>query len=256
MKMKMKLIDSKEKAIGLFTSLVETWKPVEGYELQYEISSFGRVKSLSRMRLSKGGSFAPIDEKILKQKTSKCGYRVVHLRDGDRESHPSVHRLVAEAFIPNLFSKPTVNHVDGNKSNNMISNLEWSTHTEQMKHAAELNLLEVRGSPKFTKQSKYDILEYYNSNSISISKLAPMFNMSERTAGRIVNNGVKPRPTTRVLKDGTRIVEDILSKIQVAEIKLLRQKGWTLSAIAEKFNRGISQIHRIVNNKSRTTEIE
>ena len=254
--MKMRLIKSKEKIIGLFTGLVETWKPIYGFEGIYEISSFGRVKSLARLRKASRGGFAPVAEKILKQKTSKSGYKVVHLRHEDLEKHPSIHRLVAEAFIPNIENKATVNHIDGNKENNNVSNLEWSTHSEQMEHAFKINLIEVRGEPKFSKQMKLEVLDYYNNNNISISQLASKFGMSERTAGRIVNQGVKPRPTTRILKNGQRIVENILSKEQVEDIKLLRVQGWTLAAIAEKFNRGISQIHRIVNNKSRTTEIE
>jgi len=144
----------------------------------------------------------------------------------------------------------------GNKQNNNVENLEWSTHSEQMNHAVSNNLLEVRGSPKYSKAFKKEVLDYYNSHDVSITSLSKIFNISERTAGRIVNDGVKPRVTTRILKDGTRIVEDILSKEQVDEIKRLRKDGYTLSYIANMFNRSISQIHRVTRGESRNNNIE
>ena len=244
------------KTSGLFTGLIEVWKDVDGFEGHYQVSSFGRVKSLARYRPSARGGFAFIKERIMKLKTTKYGYKTVHLRRDDISIHPSVHRLVASAFISNPESKPTVNHIDANKENNNASNLEWSSHSEQMNHAVKNELLEVRGSPKYSKEFKKQIYDYYVDNNISIQKLSVLFGVSNRTAGRIVNEGVKPRTTTRVLKTGTVIIEDILTKEQVEEIKVLRQQGWTFKQLGEKFNRGLSQMHRIVNNLSRTTEIE
>ncbi len=241
---------------GLFTGLIEVWKDVEGFEGHYQVSSFGRIKSLTRYKSNRWGSLSPVAEKILKQKVSKSGYKVVHLRTEDKQAHPSVHRLVALAFIPNQDSKPTVNHIDTIKTNNNVSNLEWSSHSEQMQHAAKNNLLEVRGAPKYSKEFKSSILDYYNQNSVSLMQLSKMFNISERTAGRIINDGVKPRTTVRVLKNGQTIKQDILTKEQVLEIKKLRAEGWTFARLAEKFDRGLSQMHRVVNNLSRNTEIE
>ena len=86
--------------------------------------------------------------------------------------------------------------------------------------------------------------------------LSKIFGVSERTAGRVVNEGVKPRTTTRILVDGSVIVEDILSKEQVEEIKQLRSNGMTLSAIGKLFNRSTSQIHRITRGESRNNDIE
>lgn len=244
------------KTSGLFTGLIEVWKDVDGFEGHYQVSSFGRVKSLARYRPSARGGFAFIKERIMKLKTTKYGYRTVHLRRDDINIHPSVHRLVACAFIANPESKPTVNHIDADKNNNNVSNLEWSSHSEQMTHAVKNDLLEVRGSPKYSKEFKKEIYDYYVDNNISIHKLSALFGVSNRTAGRIVNEGVKPRTTTRVLKTGEVVVEDILTKEQVEEIKVLRQQGWTFKQLGERFNRGLSQMHRIVNNLSRTTEIE
>lgn len=234
----------------------EIWKDIKGFEGHYQISNTGKVKSLARMRQSKNGSLSPLPEKLLKLKTNKSGYKCVHLRCMEYQCWPTVHRLVAEAFIPNPDNKPTVNHIDANKENNNIDNLEWRTHSEQMIHAVDNDLLEVRGSPKYSKEFKKQILDYYNNNDISITSLSKIFEVSERTAGRIVNNGVKPRTTTRILADGSVIVEDILTKEQVEEIKKLRANGMTLSAIGKLFNRGTSQIHRITRGESRNNDIE
>ncbi len=241
--------------VGLFTSLVEVWKNVDGYVGVYQVSSFGRVRSLDRMRFGRGGALVPLYGKIMKQKTSKYGYKVIHLRRDEKVSHPSIHRLVAIAFIPVVEGKETVNHKDGNKENNNVANLEWATNSEQMTHAVNSGLVEIRGTPKFSKEFKQKVHDYYHSNQISVSNLADMFGISNRTAGRVVK-GVSPRPTTRIKKDGTRIVEDILTKAQVLEIKKLRSDGWTFAMLAEKFNRGLSQMHRVVNDMSRNSSIE
>jgi hypothetical protein len=76
-----------------------------------------------------------MQEGILKQKTSKCGYLVVGLCFEAKKYHHSVHKLVANAFISNHEQKPTVNHIDGDKRNNKTSNWGWATSSEQMKHA-------------------------------------------------------------------------------------------------------------------------
>ena len=234
----------------------EIWKDVVGFEGKYKVSNMGRVKSVARFRKSKGGCEALIKEKILTPKLNKSGYSVVHLRDNEINKYPLVHRLVAEAFITNYENKNTVNHIDADKTNNCVNNLEWNTSVEQMQHAVANNLLEVRGAPKFTKAYKKEIFDYYQVNNISVKALSECFGISERTAGRIVNHGVKPRTTKRILKNGNIIVEDILTKDQVANIKELRQQGMTYEAIGKIHNRSISQIFRIVKDQSRTTEIE
>ena len=99
----------------------EYWKPVIGYEGLYEVSNWGRVKSLERYNLSnclrKG--------RILKQKQCKDGYKSVTLYKDGKRKIIFVHRLVAQAFIPNPNNYPYVNHKDENKQNNIVTNLEW-----------------------------------------------------------------------------------------------------------------------------------
>lgn len=97
----------------------EIWKEIEGYDGKYYISSWGRVKG------PKG---------ILTPYLNYKGYEKVGLsKNGKCEKH-RVHRLVADAFIPNPYNLPEVNHIDGNKRNNSFSNLEWVTGEENRNH--------------------------------------------------------------------------------------------------------------------------
>ena len=108
----------------------EIWKDIQGYEGQYQVSNYGRIKSLSR-KISNGTGYYISKEKILKGHVNTKGYIQVEL-----QGKPLlVHRLVAEAFIENPYDKPQVNHIDGDKSNNMTTNLEWVTNGENQIHA-------------------------------------------------------------------------------------------------------------------------
>lgn len=111
----------------------EEWRPVVGFEGVYEVSNLGYVKRVKKGRGTKTG--------ILKAGVSRCAtsygnikYNVVVLCVDGATHTKSVHRLVAEAFIPNPENKPTVNHIDGNGLNNSVENLEWATQSEQETH--------------------------------------------------------------------------------------------------------------------------
>lgn len=121
---------------------MEIWKDIKGYEGYYQISNFGRVKSLDRIvkRNSKFGNLH-LKEKILVPTSDKDGYLCVMLHRKNKVIRSvKVHRLVANHFIPNPENKSTVNHKDGNKINNNINNLEWATRSEQTQHAYKLGL--------------------------------------------------------------------------------------------------------------------
>ena len=97
----------------------EQWKPIPGYDGYYEISNLGRVKSLNYHRTGKEG--------FLSIQNDGCGYSFVSLSKHNQRKYPKIHCLVAEAFIPNPNNLPQVNHIDENKSNNRVDNLEWCT---------------------------------------------------------------------------------------------------------------------------------
>jgi hypothetical protein len=97
----------------------EIWKNIEGYENLYQVSNIGRVKSLGN------GSSNNSKERFLKSTKNTCGYLFVILyKEGKGKSH-KVHRLVAQAFLPNHNNLPQVNHKDEDKTNNRVENLEW-----------------------------------------------------------------------------------------------------------------------------------
>ena len=113
----------------------EIWKPIEGYEDLYQVSSYGRVKSNDRTEICKNGLVRFREGKILKPHQNYNGYLWVSLCKNDKRKKNKIHRLVAQAFIPNINNKPQVNHIDGNKHNNNLKNLEWVTSKENMEHA-------------------------------------------------------------------------------------------------------------------------
>ena len=103
---------------------MEIWRDIKGYEGDYQISSNGRVKSL-KFNIS-----TQKYEHIMKPQPTWGGYLRVALRKDGKIRLFAVHRLVAEAFIPNLNNKPVVNHINGNRQDNKLENLEWVTHKE------------------------------------------------------------------------------------------------------------------------------
>ena len=116
----------------------EIWKSIEGFS-RYQISNFGRVKSLERKTPSGNrGAIRHRPELIMKGCDFGYEYFKVNMRnDEGKTKNVKVHRLVAQYFIPNPLLKPCVNHKDFNRCNNHVDNLEWVTHAENNKHTRE-----------------------------------------------------------------------------------------------------------------------
>jgi len=153
------------------------WVPVTGYEGVYEVSSAGEIRSLTRLD-SIGRTIAG---QLMKQVVNEDGYhQIVLSKDGQQKTF-KVHRVVAQAFIPNPEDKPEVNHIDEVKSNNTVNNLEWNTRKENVNHSIHQIegdylfvspdgfLTHVKGLRKFcrehdlsqTSMRKVDLLELY-----------------------------------------------------------------------------------------------
>jgi hypothetical protein len=158
---------------------MEVWKKINGCD-NYEISSLGRVKSLIRKT---PGTNTRI-ENFLKGHVSKNGYYFF----GINGKNKSQHRLIALAFIPNPLNKKCVNHKDGNRLNNSIDNLEWSTHSQNTKHGYDSN---GRKNPirKLTEQQVLEIKKRLSNYKHGMNiKLAEEFNVSKYIISLIKRN--------------------------------------------------------------------
>ena len=113
----------------------EEWRAIKGYEGLYEVSDWGNVRSVDNeiVYLVKGKYPAKriVKGKLLKTYKNNGGYVMVGLNNNSKKNKRTIHRLVAEAFIPNPEKKPTVNHKNHDRTDNRVENLEWATYPEQ-----------------------------------------------------------------------------------------------------------------------------
>ena len=149
----------------------EIWRPISGYDEFYQVSNYGRIKS-----------FYAKKPRILKPQLNMDGYLFVGLSMDGKLKYFSVHVLVAKAFIPNPDNKPEVNHRIGCKFNCHVSNLEWSTHAENIQHAYD-NGLQVakKGEECYQAKLTNEQVLYIRNNpdGLTTVELAAMFGMSE-----------------------------------------------------------------------------
>jgi len=161
------------------------WKDIKGYEGYYQVSIFGEVKSLAR----KDSLDRAIKERILKSPLNRYGYPFVVLCRNGKTRTFTVHRLIAETFIPNPLNKPCVNHINGIKSINRPSNLEWCTIAENNQHAFSIGLKESdKGERNINhKLTEADIIQI-RSSTLKLRELAKVFNVSFQLISAIKNN--------------------------------------------------------------------
>ena len=171
------------------TILIEEWRDIKGYEGIYMVSNLGRIKSLVGWN---GREYIKRDKLLnpYKQKVGQEYYRsVVKLRKNGKKKDKKVHRLVADAFIPNPENKPNINHKDGNPLNNIVSNLEWCTQQENITHAIETGLRKLKHIPKKElerlyieqKKSPREIGEMFNVSSSLITNRIKKYNIKKRS---------------------------------------------------------------------------
>ena len=146
----------------------EQWKDIKGYENIYQVSNLGNVRSVDRyinQKNSKCDKYNHIYKgKILKQFINNAGYCQVQLSYKYKSIPKRVHRLVAETFISNPKNYKCVNHIDGNKQNNNVNNLEWCTYSHNNSEARRLGL--NKGYKGMTYKKRCELaIEYIEKNS-------------------------------------------------------------------------------------------
>lgn len=157
----------------------EIWKPVNNYDGYYEVSNLGKIRN------TKTGH-------ILKPSVNEFGYEYVTLFKGKSKSHLRVHRILAMAFIDNPHGKTQINHIDHNKRNNSLDNLEWVTPLENVEH-------EIKNNKTRTSQLRSN--NYYRRGKIQLTLLiTPEMNEKLKT---IAGDTGKSR---------TRIIREAVSK--------------------------------------------
>ena len=200
----------------------EVWKPIKGYEGLYEISNLGRVKSLNYRGTGK--------EKILKNIEDYKGYLEVCLTKNGRHKIFRVHRLVAEAFIPNPENKPCVDHINTIKNDNRIENLRWVTNKENNNNP----LTKKKYSKNHRKQNSEE-----SKKKMSEAKKGENNHMY----GRIGENNPKSKPVVQIDLNTNEVVNIYFSTSEAE-----RQTGFKQSNISaccnNKFNRLGNNIYK------------
>lgn len=165
--------------------MIEIWKDIVGYEGNYQVSNYGNVKSLRRNEIYKKNGTNNTKrirkEKILKNRLDKDGYCSVSLCKNGTIKHCRVHRLVLFTFDPN--PKISLNHLDGNKQNNKLENLEWCSVLENNLHSIKMGFTKIgekHYKAKLTNENVSEIKRLYQQN-ITITKIAKQFNVNFST---------------------------------------------------------------------------
>lgn len=170
---------------------MEIWKDVIGYEGIYQVSNLGNIKSLGRIAIRKDGSKDRfIHEKPMGKSIDKYGYYKTSLRKVGIHKTPTLHRLVAIAFLEKPEDKNQVNHINGNKLDNRVENLEWCNNSENIQHAFDIGLKkgycgEANVNCTTSKETILGIRDL-NQRGISIKELSIKFEKSENYIRRIV----------------------------------------------------------------------
>jgi len=171
---------------------MEIWKDIEGYNGDYQVSNLGRVKSFKK-RFGKQAC-----ETIMSPSKTYFGYSRVVLFKDKKPKLFSVHRLVAEAFIPNTDNKPLVDHINGDREDNRVENLRWCTHSENSQNSILLK-----------KRKRY--------NSVRVKDNYGNEFDSYRQAGRFW--GLSPNTVKNDCKNKIREYQNFTRKVRFMEVK-------------------------------------
>lgn len=162
----------------------EYWCDVNGYEGIYQVSNLGNVRSLDRVITRKNGKKLAIKGQLMKLHLDHRGYLRLNLRHLGKDKNSKIHRLVAQAFLPNPHNKPQVNHLNGDKLDNNVCNLEWCTQNENIEHAFANGLMRVgekHGNSRLSSDQVVSIKQLLKQRENSITDIARKFNVGIST---------------------------------------------------------------------------
>jgi hypothetical protein len=165
------------------------WKDIIGYEGHYKINNKGCILSINRLCNRRRKN---VNEKILKTPISSRGYfKVILCKDGI-EKNFNIHRLIAVHFIDNPNNKPCINHIDGNKLNNTINNLEWCTIQENTQHAYNcgLQLPTININRVFLDNEIIELRKIILCGLFTQQKIATVYNTTQSVISRIKHNKI------------------------------------------------------------------
>ena len=167
---------------------MEEWKDIDGFDGFYQVSNTGKIRSKGASNGMKDGRWH-----LRSLSLNHDGYFKVRLAKGGKDITQRVHTLVAQAFIPNPNNYETVNHIDGNKTNNNVENLEWADRHQQLYHAYKMNLKKpmqgkLNANAKLSDDDVRYIREHYKRRSTEFGTVAlgRMFGVSNRVIGLVV----------------------------------------------------------------------
>lgn len=170
--------------------MAEIWKTIKDYEGLYEVSTLGRVRSLARIITEHNGKSRPLRERILKSVIAGPGYPMVGLHLGTEQHTKYVHRLVLETFVGPAPKNKLARHLNSNKEDARLSNLDWSTQKENLADRLPLgtaNRGDRCGTAKLTKEQVKRMRKMYATGKYSYKDLAPKFGVWRHTVSNIVN---------------------------------------------------------------------
>jgi hypothetical protein len=233
----------------------EIWK-VTPVNLNYEVSNLGNIKNIKK-------------NKILNQNISNRGYKYIKIIIDNKTKFISSHRLIMLTFKPEeQFEGCEINHKDGNKLNNILDNLEWVSHKDNIQHAYDNNLIHTIGSDKFNsklmEEQVLEIRKLYNEG-YSQAKLGELYNVSQYNISLIVTNKMwkhlswEPKPIKeklikekRIYTTGEKCKSSKLTEQQVLEIRRLYPEVKSYVKMAKQYNVSDNAIKKVVLRKSWT----
>ena len=170
----------------------EIWKPIVGYENEYEVSNLGNVKHLANLKQEYSKYYIPTKKDKILKATDSHGYKTVILIKNNTSKRVYVHRLVAQAFIPNPNNLPQVNHKDEKKTNNKVDNLEWCSSKYNANYGTRNEKMKKIKLEKYAKKViKYDLNGKFIAEYESIEDTARKNNVTGQAITRCCKGKLK-----------------------------------------------------------------